>query len=68
MDLSFSSLMAGIFFGLIGLYVFRFGKKNTNVKHIGLGMALMIYPYFISSPLANWLVGVILCVIVYLTR
>jgi hypothetical protein len=57
MDFSVSSLMAGFIFGVCGFYLLKEGKKRSHPWFIGLGLALMIYPYFVSGPLATWGIG-----------
>jgi hypothetical protein len=65
MDISASSLLAGFFFGTIGLFVFRKGKKDAEFDILFIGIALMIYPYFTMGPLLDWGVGAALCALAY---
>jgi multisubunit Na+/H+ antiporter MnhE subunit len=62
LDLSFDvpSLIAGLVFGIVGLYVFRRGKKESSMRLVVLGLALMIYPYFVDGATLNWVVGFLL--------
>lgn len=64
-DISPSSLLAGLVFGAIGLYVFRRGKQRLEFDIIFIGIALMVYPYFTKGPLADWGVGIGLCALAY---
>lgn len=64
-NISVSAILSGLLFGVIGLYVFRSGKKEGHLPHLALGIALMIYPYFTSTPLADWGLGVVLCFAAY---
>jgi len=66
MDLSL--LFCGFVFGVIGIWMFRQGKKNANVSAIIISIALMVYPYFISSTWLAWLIGIVLCFIAYMRR
>ena len=68
LDLSFSSIFAGFVFGVIGLYLLRAGRKNANFWHAIIGLAMMIYPYFVSGELLTWGVGAGLVVFAFLTR
>jgi hypothetical protein len=65
MDLGFhfstSQIVASLLFGVIGFYVFRFGKKTLNYRVIFCGVGLMVYPLFTSGPLQDWGVGCALC-------
>ncbi len=59
-DLSISYIIAGIFFGMIGLIIFKEGKKRSSTELFFLGVALMVYPYFITDDIWVWVVGVLL--------
>ena len=65
MDLSASSLLSNIIFGLIGFYIFREGKRRASFKLIILGILLMTYTYFTSGPWLDWGVGFALCAWAY---
>ena len=57
MNFSFSGLMAGFVFGTLGFYLLRHGKKQAHTPFIVIGLALMIYPYFIENEFLLWGVG-----------
>ncbi|MCC6322395.1 MAG: hypothetical protein IT438_13280 [Phycisphaerales bacterium] len=40
--------------GLIGFAIFLYGKKETNLKCVGTGLAMCVFPYFVSSILLMW--------------
>ncbi len=61
-DLSINSIAAGLVFGIFGIYIFRMGKRDFNYLQVFIGLALMIYPYFVSHNILIWLVGIILTV------
>ena len=67
LDLSFDvpSLIAGLIFGIVGLYVFRRGRKESSMRLVMLGLALMIYPYFVDGAAMNWIVGFVLTGVSY---
>ena len=56
-----SGLISGLLFGIIGMYVFRQGKKRLNFKVTFLGIAMMVYPYFTKGPWGDWGIGIALC-------
>lgn len=60
-DISISGIMAGFIFGVIGWWLFREGKKRAQPRVLAVGLLLMIYPYFTSSPKADWGIGILLC-------
>lgn len=64
-NFSVSNLIAGFVFGVFGLYIFNAARREHNGKRLMLGLILMVYPYFVSNPWVNWLVGVVLLVLNY---
>lgn len=52
-------LLSGLF-SLIGMAVFAYGRRQRTATHTLVGVALMAYPYFISSILALIGIGVLL--------
>ena len=59
------TIMGGFFFGIIGMYLFREGKKQMNVRILVISMALMVYPWFVSGALWVWIVGAALSAAAY---
>jgi hypothetical protein len=57
-NISVSGLLAGLIFGTLGLYVLRLAKREANMGALGIGMAMMIYPYFVESAWLTWGIGV----------
>lgn len=55
--------MLGLIFGSIGLGYFMYGRKRANPTVRYVGLALMIYPYFIENVYANLAVGLVLMVL-----
>jgi hypothetical protein len=53
-------LMVGGLFSLIGMAVFAYGRRQRTATHTLIGIALMVYPYFVSGTLALVGVGVLL--------
>ena len=58
-NFSFANIMAWIIFGIIGMCAFNYGRKERNYKIIGIGLVLMIYPYFVSNTVWLYVVGVV---------
>ncbi len=55
-----AALFAAIIFGIVGLAAFRHGRKTSRWKPMALGLALMVYPYFFSTPWLLYGIGVTL--------
>ena len=63
-----SLLFWSMLFGAIGLGYFMYGKKQKSVVPLFVGIALFIFPYFISNIYALIATGVILVVIPYFVK
>lgn len=59
MNLSAANLIAGVIFGSIGFVAFMYGKRMNLWKPMFLGLALMVYPYFVSNDIVLIVVGTI---------
>ena len=58
-NLSAANLIGGCVFGSIGFVAFIYGKRINLWKPMFLGIALMIYPYFISNDVLMIAIGAI---------
>lgn len=64
----FSILFAGLLFGTVGLAAFVYGKKNASWRPMVVGVALMVYPYFVEQTWLLYGLGVALCAALFLWR
>ena len=62
------NIIGGLVFGSIGFVAFVYGKKLSSFRALGIGVALMIYPYFVRSTVWLYVVGVALTVSLYFFR
>ena len=58
----------GMLFGAIGAGYMLYGKRQRQVMPLGCGLALMLFPYFVSSSWGLVLVGAALMAIPYFVR
>jgi predicted membrane protein len=63
-----SSLLWGLLFGSIGLGFLIYGRKQRAVVPLVCGLALMIFPYFVSNTILLITIGIVLIVIPYFVR
>ena len=63
-----SWLLWVLLFGSIGLGLFVYGKRQRAVVPLVCGLALMIFPYFVSSTIPLVGIGIILTAIPYFIR
>jgi len=59
------NILAGFVFGTLGWGAFVYGRKLDLWQPRAIGLALMIYPYFIYNPWLLWGVGVGLLVLLW---
>ena len=55
-------------FGAIGLGFFTYGKKQKAIVPLFTGIALFVFPYFISNVYMLVIVGVMLVALPYFVR
>jgi len=63
-----SLLFWGLIFSSIGIGFFVYGKKQQAIVPLLCGLALMIFPYFVSNVIVLVVVGVVLMAIPYFVR
>jgi hypothetical protein len=61
-------LLWGLLFSCIGLGFLMYGKKQRLVVPLVCGLALMIYPYFVSNTVVLVVIGAVLTAIPYFLR
>jgi hypothetical protein len=66
--LSTSLLLWGVLFSSVGLGFFIYGKRQKAVVPLFCGLALMVFPYFISNATLLVAIGVALIAIPYFVR
>lgn len=57
----YRTIFIGIAFSIIGWGVWRYGRRMQSGRHMILGVVLMAYPYFVSSPWWSLAIGLLLC-------
>ena len=46
-----NALLASLLIGAVGLALFVYGKKQQRFPHLLVGLALVVYPYFVPEAL-----------------
>jgi hypothetical protein len=67
-DLTFANIFGGLIFSSIGFAAFTIGKRTMNVNMIIVGVALMLYCFFITETVWVYVVGSGLTVAAFLAR
>ncbi len=65
---SSATIMWAMLFGAIGLGFFVYGKKQKRVAPLMAGIALLVFPYFISNVYLVVIIGVLLVALPYFIR
>lgn len=63
-----AALFWSVIFSAIGLGFFIYGKQQKAAIPLGCGVALMLYPYFVSNTILMVLIGLVLIAIPYFVR
>ena len=63
-----AALFALIVSSAIGLGAFLYGKKSAALGPALIGVALMVYPWFVTQTWLLYAVGAALCVLLYYFR
>ena len=66
--MSAASLIWGILFGAIGVGYFIYGKRQAMMVPLVCGIALIVYPWFVSGAILTVVVGVALMAVPYFVR
>ena len=66
--MNIASLLWGLLFGSIGLGFFIYGKRQRMIVPLVCGLALMLYPYFVTVAWLLWVIGIALMSVPYFLR
>jgi len=62
---SLATILLALFFSLVGFVAFRHGKKNNEPRPLFLGIALMLYGYFVSNAWVSLAIGALLTLLIF---
>ncbi|GMR06993.1 MAG: hypothetical protein BMS9Abin25_1641 [Gammaproteobacteria bacterium] len=63
-----SLLIWGMLFGAVGLGFFTYGRRQKAVVPLVAGIALFLFPYFISNVYVLVIAGIVLVMLPYFVR
>ena len=67
-DFSLAKIIAYLVFNGVGFVAFVYGKKQKSFKPLLIGVALTVYPYFLTNTFWLYAVGFGLCLLLYYWR
>jgi len=59
-------LFASLIVSSVGFILLHYGRKMARVPQVLVGIAMLVYPYFVPGWLANGLIGVGLLVLLWI--
>jgi hypothetical protein len=62
------NLFTAVVFSAIGMGYFVYGKRQTDGLALGVGCALMVFPYIVPGAIFQIIVGVALCAAPWIIR
>jgi len=66
MSLDAGSLIASLLVSSVGFVLFEYGRRMRRPPQLGIGIVLLIFPYFVSSVVLMLAIGVVLLVLLWL--
>jgi hypothetical protein len=63
-----ANLIGGLLFGSIGFVAFIYGKRMHVWRPMFLGLALMVYPYFVANDIVLFAIGAVGTAALFLFR
>lgn len=63
-----ATLLWGMLFGAIGVGFFIYGKRQAMVMPLVCGIALIVFPWFVSGALLTFVIGLALVAIPFVLR
>jgi hypothetical protein len=63
-----ANLFALIIFSVTGFAIFNYARKQAKWRTAGIGVALMVYPYFVDQTWLLYAIGLALCAALYFFR
>lgn len=66
--ISFTAIFIAVIFSVVGFAAFRYGRKNDAPRQLFLGIALMVYGYFVSNAWVSFSIGAVLTFLLFFPR
>lgn len=63
-----ATLLWGMLFGAIGVGFFIYGKRQAMIMPLVCGIALIVYPWFVSGALLTLVIGLALVALPFVLR
>lgn len=54
-------LIGSLFVSSIGFVLFRYGRSQRRIPHTGIGLVMLIYPYFVTDVRVMLVIAGLLC-------
>jgi len=67
-NFSVVNLIGGLLFGAVGFVAFVYGKRQSAIRAMVIGVILMAFPYFVSNSIALYAIGTALTVALFVFK
>ena len=67
-NFSAANLIGGLLFGAVGFVAFVYGKRQSAIRAMVIGVALMAFPYFVSNSIVMYGIGAVLTVALFVFK
>ncbi len=59
------TILIAVVFSFVGFLAFRYGRKNQEPRPLVLGLALMLYGYFVTNAWVSLGIGAVLTILLF---
>ncbi len=66
--MNWGNIIANLIFGVIGTVALMYGWKNKSPKPLVIGIAMSIFPFFVSNTILVFMIGFGLTALLYFWR
>ena len=60
-----ASLIVGFIVGSVGFVLLVYGKRQSRIPHLAVGLLMMVYPFFVANWILSAAIFVALCLALY---
>ncbi len=59
------AMFSAVIIGLVGMVFFQYGRKSPDFRCLGAGIAMFVYPMFVTTLWLMWLIFIAICGTIY---
>ena len=66
MNFDLTTIVCGLLVSSVGFVLFQYGRKMSRAPHVGVGLVLMVFPYFVPGVWLMFGIAALLCGLLFL--